>query len=74
MSRKYPVLTAKQLVRILELKGFLFSRQKGSHAIYRNDAGLRTTVPIHGKKNLGTGLLRQIMNDTGLTNEDLENA
>ena len=74
MSRKHPVLTAKQLIRLLEQKGFRFSRQSGSHAIYVNDEGLRTTVPIHGKKDLGTGLLGQIMKDTGLTNDDLGNA
>lgn len=74
MSRKHPVLTAKQLIRILERKGFWLSRQSGSHAIFINGEGLRTTVPIHGKKNLGVGLLSQIMKDAGLTNEDLENA
>lgn len=73
MSRKHPKLSAKQLVKILESKGFYFSRQSGSHAIYINDAGLRTTVPIHGKKELGVGLLRQIMKDTGLSTDDVEN-
>lgn len=74
MSRKHPKLNAKQLIKILEQKGFRFSRQSGSHAIYVNDEGLRTTVPIHGKKELGIGLLRQIMKDTGLLSEDVENA
>ncbi len=30
-------------------------------------------MPIHGKKELGVGLLKQIMKDTGLSLEDLEN-
>ena len=58
----------------MEQKGFWFSRQSGSHAIYVNDKGLRTTVPIHGKKDLGTDLLSQIMKDTGLKNDGLGNA
>jgi predicted RNA binding protein YcfA (HicA-like mRNA interferase family) len=58
----------------LERKGFRFSRQNGSHAIYINDEGQRTTVPVHGKKELGIGLLKQIMKDTGLSIDDLENA
>ncbi|MFD2572808.1 type II toxin-antitoxin system HicA family toxin [Spirosoma soli] len=62
------------MIKILEQKGFKLSRQSGSHAIYINSDGLRTTVPIHGKKELGIGLLRQIMKDTGLSSEDLENA
>ena len=58
----------------MEQKGFWFSRQSGSHAIYVNDEGLRTTVPIYGKKDLGTGLLSQIMKDPGLKNDGLGNA
>lgn len=30
-----------------------------------------TTVPIHGKRDLGRGLLRQIMRDANLTKADL---
>lgn len=74
MSHKHPKLNARQLIRIIETKGFRFSRQNGSHAIYINDEGVRTTIPIHGKKELGIGLLRQIMKDTGLSADDLENA
>ncbi|MBC8154741.1 MAG: type II toxin-antitoxin system HicA family toxin [Bacteroidetes bacterium] len=71
MSNRHPKLTAKALIKILEKKGFRFSRQNGSHAVYINDDGQRTTVPMHGKKELGIGLLKQIMNDTGLTIGDL---
>ena len=73
MSHKHRKVNAYELIRILEQKGFRFSRQSGSHAIYINSEGKRTTIPIHGKKELGIGLLKQIMKDTGLTVEDLEN-
>lgn len=73
MSHKHPKVNARQLIKILEQKGFSFSRQSGSNAIYINAEGLRTTIPIHGKKELGIGLLKQIMKDTGLSLEDLEN-
>jgi predicted RNA binding protein YcfA (HicA-like mRNA interferase family) len=72
MSTKLPVVTAKELIKILEQKGFSFSRQSGSHAIYANQNGIKVTVPIHGKKDLGKGLLKQIMKDAGLTNEDFQ--
>lgn len=72
MSSKHPKLTAKELIKILEKKGFFFSRQNGSHAIYRNTEGQRTTVPMHGKKELGIGLLKQIMSDTGLNTDDVD--
>ncbi len=50
MSPKQPVVNAKQLIKALEKKGFVFSRQSGSHAIYIDKNGTRVTVPIHGKK------------------------
>lgn len=73
MSHKHPRVNARQLIKLLQQKGFSFSRQSGSHAIYINEEGLRTTIPVHGKKELGVGLLKQIMKDTGLSTEDLEN-
>lgn len=72
MSNKLPSITCKQLVKILEKKGFCFSRQSGSHAIYKNEIGRRTTVPIHSGKIIGRGLLSQIMKDTDITVEDLK--
>ncbi|MEK6604498.1 MAG: type II toxin-antitoxin system HicA family toxin, partial [Nitrospirota bacterium] len=33
--------------------------------------GRRTTVPVHKGRDLGKGLLRQIMRDANLTVEDL---
>lgn len=53
MSNKLPSLTCKEVIKILEKKGFYFSRQSGSHAIYKNKSGRRTTVPIHSGKIIG---------------------
>lgn len=72
MSNKLPSITCKQLVKILEKKGFRFSRQSGSHAIYKNDFGRRTTVPIHTGKIIGRGLLSQIMKDADISVEDIK--
>jgi predicted RNA binding protein YcfA (HicA-like mRNA interferase family) len=72
MSETYPKLNAKELIKILEGKGFVFSRQNGSHAIFIHENGKRTTVPIHGKKTIGIGLLRQIMKDAGLSLEHIK--
>jgi len=66
------VVNAKELIRELEKKGFRFSRQSGSHAIYANNEGTKVTIPIHGKKDIGKGLLKQIMKDAGITNEDFQ--
>lgn len=73
MSRKTPAVTAKEIIKILEKKGFIKVRQSGSHAVFRHANGLRTTVPIHSSKSLGKGLLRQIMKDAAITDEELRN-
>lgn len=70
MSERLPALSAREVIRVLERHGFMLVRQSGSHAIYYHSDGRRTTVPIHGKRTLGRGLLRQIMRDANLTAED----
>ena len=72
MSTKFPTVNAKQLIKVVEQKGFFFSRQTGSHAIYINNEGIRLTIPIHGKKDLGKGLLKQILADARLSVDELK--
>ncbi len=67
----FPALNSKQLLRILLKKGFVQTRQSGSHIILKHPDGRRTTVPFHSSKDIGTGLLRQIMKDAGITSEDV---
>jgi predicted RNA binding protein YcfA (HicA-like mRNA interferase family) len=62
---------AQDVIRVLERHGFERVRQSGSHAIFRHADGRRTTVPIHGKRDLGRGLLRKIMRDVDLTVDDI---
>ena len=50
MSSRLPAVSSKELVKLLELKGFVKVRQSGSHAIYRNTSGKRTTIPLHSGK------------------------
>lgn len=71
MSQRLPALAARQIIRIIEQKGFVQVRQSGSHAIFRHIDGRRVTVPVHGKRDLGRGLLRQIMRDADITIEDI---
>ncbi len=70
MSSKLPAITANELIKIIEKKGFVKVRQSGSHAIYKNSFGNRTTIPIHSSKIIGKGLLKQIMKDTEITIKD----
>jgi predicted RNA binding protein YcfA (HicA-like mRNA interferase family) len=52
VSEKLPRVTASEIIKVLEKVGFLFSRQTGSHKIYKNQQGKRATVPYHSGKIL----------------------
>jgi predicted RNA binding protein YcfA (HicA-like mRNA interferase family) len=54
---------AKEIIRVARKLGFYFSRQSGSHAIFRHPDGRRITVPIHGGKEIGPALFNQILKD-----------
>ena len=58
-------MTGKELIKILEQHGWKVLRVNGSH--YRMGNGnRRTTVPVHGNRDIGKGLLAAIMRQTGI--------
>ena len=68
MTAKFPSFNS---ISILMRRGFALDRQSGSHAVFIHPDGRRTTVPIHGKRDLGKGILHQIMRDAELTVDDM---
>jgi predicted RNA binding protein YcfA (HicA-like mRNA interferase family) len=48
------------LVRLLEANGWRLSRQKGSHAVYKNAGGEIVVVPMHSG-DLKPGTLNSIL-------------
>lgn len=68
---KTPSVTLKELIRLLEQKGFVFDRSKGSHQIYFNqEKKLRIVVPMHNK-DLPTGTLPAILKQAGIDKNEL---
>jgi predicted RNA binding protein YcfA (HicA-like mRNA interferase family) len=70
VTTRLPRVTAAEVIRVLEKRGFALSRQSGSHKIYINEAGDRATVPFHAGKILHPKVLKSILNDAGLTIEE----
>ena len=66
-----PIISAKDLIKFLQFKGFVFVRQKGSHQRYKHLDGRAITVPVHGKNNLKRGLLNGILNELNIDVEEL---
>ena len=71
MGSKPPVLKPREVVALLERRGFVPVRQRGSHIQFRHPDGRGTTVPMHGGRDIAPPLLRQIARDIGLTVEEL---
>lgn len=64
-------ITAKKLIEVLRANGYVLSRQKGSHAIYRHDcSGIIVPVPLHGKnKPIHIGTLLAIIKQSKIPKE-----
>ena len=72
MTPKLPVTTGKELARIAQRLGFEFRRQTGSHAIYvRASDKRRAVIPLHAGRNLKPKTLRGIVEDLGITIDEL---
>jgi len=69
---KFPSLTSQQVIKVLERKGFILDRSKGSHRIYFHpETKKRVVVPFH-RKDLPQGTLREILRQAGINKEELQ--
>ena len=69
---KLPVVSGKKLLRALMKNGYIALRQKSSHVFVESADQVRgTVVPLHRNEDLGTGLLKSILNDLELSVDDL---
>jgi predicted RNA binding protein YcfA (HicA-like mRNA interferase family) len=58
-------MTGLEVIKILKKCGWEVLRTNGSH--YRMGNGiLRATIPVHGKRDLGKGLVAAIEKQTGV--------
>ncbi len=55
------------MIKIVEKLGFRFSRQSGSHKIYKNNEGKRVTIAYHSGKILHPKVVKSILVDAGLS-------
>jgi predicted RNA binding protein YcfA (HicA-like mRNA interferase family) len=63
-------VNGRRLVRAMRRAGFTVVRQDGSHV--RMERGDRlVTVPVHGSKDIRPGTLRSILEQAGMTEDEL---
>ena len=68
-----PAVSGKQLVKVLERRGWYVKRIRGSHHIMRHpsipDA---IPVPVHGNQSIKRGTLSNILRTAGISREDFD--
>jgi len=61
-------MNGRQVIKRLEAAGFRVARIEGSHHVLVKDGHPRSVpVPVHGSKDLGSGLLAAIQRQSGVT-------
>lgn len=58
---KLPLLTAKEMAKILKKLGFEFKRQEGSHMFFEHPDGRTTVIPNHPGEEIDRVLLNKIV-------------
>ena len=66
-------VSGKELARAVQRKGWTLARIKGSHHIYGKAGSIvRLSIPIHANRPVKTGLLRHLLKQAGLTENDID--
>lgn len=68
--RRFPAVSGKHVVKVLESFGFAHVRTTGSHFIMRRGAQV-VPVPVHGNRPIPVGTLSSICRKAGIEPEDL---
>lgn len=70
MSRRFPVCTGREVVKVLRWHGFELVGQSGSHQKWRQANGRQVIVAMHGNKPIPIGTLKSIIEGSGLEADD----
>jgi predicted RNA binding protein YcfA (HicA-like mRNA interferase family) len=65
---KLPIISGREMIKYLTKKGFIVSRQKGSHVVLKSQDSRRVTVPLH--EELDRGTLLEILAEAGISKEE----
>ncbi len=70
---KLNLISGRKMIKILKSLDFELLRSKGSHNFfYNHESKKHTTVPLHANRDLGIGILKEILKDIDLSVEKFE--
>ncbi len=65
-------ISGKEFCKLLEKKGWILARIKGSHHVYIKQGTIfRISVPVHKNNDLKIGLLKSLMRIAEIKDEEL---
>jgi predicted RNA binding protein YcfA (HicA-like mRNA interferase family) len=70
VSQRFPVCSAKEVIKVLRKNDFILIGQSGSHQKWRHQNGRQVIVAMHGSKPIPIGTLKSIIEGSGLTADD----
>lgn len=60
-------MTAKEVIKILEERGWKEVRQSGSHKVFKHSGNPNNiSVPVHSSKDIPRGTLKSILKTAGI--------
>ena len=59
-------MTGREVIKILQKHGYRLDHVNGSHHIMKKAGATSISVPVHGKRDLGKGMLKDFERETGL--------
>lgn len=71
---KLPTVKAKEVFTVLAKLGFTEGKTKGSHVHFKHSDGRRTTIALHGNKEIPKGTLLAIIKDLEISKDDFVKA
>lgn len=64
--------SGKRFCKIIESRGWILVRINGSHHVYRKKGeNFAISVPVHKNQDLKIGILKSLMKQANLTEDDL---
>jgi predicted RNA binding protein YcfA (HicA-like mRNA interferase family) len=67
---KLPILSAKEIIKVVKKEGFMVIRQKGSHiSLYKKSNDKTYLVVVPDKKEVKRGTLLSILKQAGLSRD-----
>jgi predicted RNA binding protein YcfA (HicA-like mRNA interferase family) len=64
------LVSYRELKKVAEAAGFRWVRCEGSHNVFRHASGKIVVIPDHGSQVIVRPLLRKILRDLGLSQEN----